>query len=70
MGFDHGVTEERVVPVGSIIEHLTSVMDASKWVSRGQENKGTAGCDELREEINVGFKSIAEHKSMDLEDRS
>jgi hypothetical protein len=68
MGFDHGVTEERVVPVGSTIEHPTSVVDASKWVSGGQER--AAGCDELREEINVGFKSVAEQKSMELEDRS
>lgn len=61
MAFDHGVTKERVVSVGTIIEHTTSMVDASK---------GRAGRDEFCEEINIGFKCVSEHKSVDLEERS
>lgn len=61
MAFDHGVTKERVVSVGRMIEHATSMVDVSK---------GSAGCDEFCQEINIGFKCVSEHKSVDLEERS
>jgi hypothetical protein len=61
MGFDHGVTKESVVSVGTMIEHATRVVDACK---------GSAGCDEFGEEIYIGFKGVPEHKCVDLEERS
>lgn len=70
MGLDHGVTKERFISLRPVIEHATSVVDASKWVCRGKERKRSAGFDECCEEINVGFNGVPEHESVDFEDRS
>ncbi|KAL4309019.1 hypothetical protein GQ457_01G052630 [Hibiscus cannabinus] len=64
MSFDHRVAKERVVWMRPNIEQAAGVVDG------GKRGKGTAGRDELSENIKVGFDGVTEHESMDLEESS
>lgn len=60
MGFDHGVTEERVFSLWSLVEDAASVR---------KQGERSAGGDEFGKKIEIGLKGISEHKSVDLEER-
>ena len=62
MGFDHGIAKKRVVLMRPNIEQAAGVVNSGK---RGERS---AGCDEFREDVKVGFDGVTEHESVDLEE--